>query len=151
MYTHEPFRVFIFEFAAIDDLMLLYVQQDRVEEAFKLEQLARRLLLTELVTDHRVRFESPEVREKLAAVKTSTASSTSEDVLRTLASSHPRMAKILRTSNARDLVETMPEDAAMIVYRLSSDGLVVFVLDSEGVTAKTLDVSSQQLREKIAE
>lgn len=138
-------------YAAFDDLMLLLLEEERVEEAFVVANDARALEQVEFLDDDRITWSRPEVKEVLGKVRKATTATAAKGEVERLRTLEPSLGAILEIGQASDLAQGIPEDAGIIVYRTLADRLVSFALDGRGVVAFQSKIEARALRTLIAE
>lgn len=138
-------------YAAFDDLLVLLLEKKKIDDAFAVADLARRLEQTELLDDGRIQFASKDVPRLLRDVREARTASVAEASLATLENLEPHLARILKPSELATLQPRIPEDAAVIVYRVLDDELIIFVADHHGVQARRTAISGKELASRLRE
>lgn len=133
-------------YAAFDDLIGLMLEQEKVEEAFSVADLARGLEQTELLDDNRIPFSSPIVPRLLREARTGTVGA---EALRALAQKEPRLAEVLTPVAPAELARRLRDDRAIIMYRVADEELVAFVIDHQGLRARRTGIKARVLRDQI--
>ena len=133
-------------YAAFDDLMLLLLDQDRAEEAYEIATLARSLEQAELLEDSRIAFASPEVPGLLRAVREATTATAAAPLAARLGEVEPRLFALLRPVSVAELARRLPEDAAVVMYRVTAERVVSFVIDRDGLFVGRAEVDHGALR-----
>jgi CHAT domain-containing protein/tetratricopeptide (TPR) repeat protein len=138
-------------YAAFDDLVLLQVAQGRREEAFALDGLSRALARTATLDDARIRHSDPRVPALLATARTAATATVAAAARAELGLRAPRLADILSPPTAGEVRGRLPDDAAVVVYRVTDEALVIFLARADGLDAHLVPVSAVELRAAIGE
>lgn len=138
-------------YAAFDDLVSLLLGAERVDKAFTVANLARSLEETEVLDDARIRFRSPEIPGLLATARAARTSTGAEAAVAELTRLDPRLAELIEPASAASITPLLPEDAAVVMYRVADQEVITFVLEREGVTARRAAIGSRRLGELVRE
>lgn len=120
-------------YAAFDDLARILLNSGRAYEAFAVVDEARRLEQLELLDDARLYIEQPEVPSLVQRLKEARTATTAAELRAQLTRADPRVAALTRAEDAHDLQARLPEGSAVLVYRVTDDGVMAFWLDRQGL------------------
>ena len=134
-------------FEAFDDLLRLKLAQNDEPGALQVSEEARRLRQLELLTDARIQW--GDRRNDLQALRTNPTSTTSERVLARLAQTAPQIAALWQPTHPERLSSRLPADAAVIQYEITGEGLIIFILSSDGLKVRTANVLAPELRDRV--
>jgi CHAT domain-containing protein len=136
-------------YAAFDDLVILLLEEDRVNEALQIADLARSLEQTEILDDSRINFRSKDVPRLLQEVRAARSSTTAAGALRELARVEPRLGELLSTIDLGRPKKRVPHDGAVVMFRVADEELLVFVIDDKGAHARRTAIKAQKLRDRV--
>ena len=135
-------------YAAFDDLIALLLDRGRGEEAFAVAEQARVLELSELGEDPRLAKGDlgPLWRQaKSASTATAAAAARAE-----LERKEPRLAQLLREDRLEEIRARLPEDAAILMYRVTEEGIVILAIDRGGIKAQRTAIPRAEVRDLVA-
>lgn len=137
-------------YQALDDLLLLLLDDGRNDEAFALSELARALAETEVLDDRRVQL-SPEEASALMQLRQAQSSTAAAAAALALGVTRPRMAALFTPAAVEASSARLPEDARVVSYRMTERELVIFVLGPSGLGVVRRPLEAKTLRRHIAE
>ncbi len=135
-------------YQAFDDLVLLLVEQGRVSEAFRIADQARMLEQTGLLDDGRVRLASEDALGLWRRLRVSTTATAAESLRASLAQVAPSLARIMSPAA---MEPRAPKGALVVMYRMTSEALIIFTIDAEALRVKTVPVTDRELFERVHE
>ncbi|MEE2903551.1 MAG: CHAT domain-containing protein [Myxococcota bacterium] len=138
----SPYTVF-------DDIMILLVEEDRLEEAYQFLEEGRVLSQFDLLADARIQFQNQELSStlrKIRATKSSSVARSGRDKIKRIA---PRLSMLLKKGNPDRIADTLKAGQTIVSYRLTYRGLLIFVLDAEGVQSEFVPMEGAYARALI--
>jgi|GEM_PF-2249724 len=138
----SPYTVF-------DDMMILLVEEDRLEEAYEFLEEGRVLSQFDLLADARIQFRNQELSStlrKIKATKSSSVASIGREKIKRIA---PRLSMLLEKGNPERIADALEKGQAIVSYRLTYRGLLIFVLDDEGVQSEFVPLEGAYARALI--
>ncbi|MEQ8280095.1 MAG: CHAT domain-containing protein [Deltaproteobacteria bacterium] len=128
-------------FETFDDLMRLYLDQDRDREAFDVAVRRRQLEQLALLADARVPLGGAEVLALLSTMQTTTSATVASEALTALRKSAPRVADVFEPIDVDAVAAQLPGDAAILMYTVTRQGLATFALTKAGLVASQVKES----------
>jgi CHAT domain-containing protein len=135
--------------AAFDDLIALLLDQTRSEEAFAIAEQTRSLELSELAEDPRLNVGGAEVAELWRMAKGAETATGAASALEALEKKNKKLARLLRADRLEDVRARLPEDAGILMYRVTEEGVVIFAIDRDRISAKRSSIPRAELRELV--
>jgi CHAT domain-containing protein len=122
-----------------------------LEEAFAFVEKGRVLSQTDVLRDGRIEYRDPKVASAIAGFIESRTASVAAAALLKLKTASPKIASLVGVSDADALSGELGPEQAVLIYRLTYKGLIIFVLDEDGLQAEIVPIDGKKMRRLIRE
>ncbi|MBI2374877.1 MAG: CHAT domain-containing protein [Deltaproteobacteria bacterium] len=135
--------------STFEDLAVMLADGGRVIEALEVLEDARRLADVVSLDDRRIQWPSKAIPGLLRRLREASTATTASAVLAELEPLDPRLTDALTTSDLKELARRLPNGAAVVVPRATREVILVFVVDSSGVTVARDAVGSAEITSAV--